>query len=147
MSYTLKRSHIPMLPEGQPHPEHHLGGAKDPHPVRLLHEPHPDPAGALGTDHPQPRMPLWSQEFYEPIPNREYGECLYRRMPRTRGPAGSIGAAGRRTKDTPPGGRGNPSCPWQSAGNANEQEITHLGDASSARGLLPFAYSGPGGGK
>src|SRR5215203_868409 len=77
MSYTLKRSNIPMLPEGQPHPEHHLGSAKDPHAIRLFDEPHPDPTGALGTDHPQPRMPLWSQELYEPIPNREYGECLY----------------------------------------------------------------------
>src|SRR5215208_2394862 len=66
-----------MLPEGQPHTEHHLGCAKDPHAIRLFGEPHPDPAGALGTDHPQARMPLRSQEFYEPIPNREYGEGLY----------------------------------------------------------------------
>ena len=35
MSYTLKRLNIPMLPEGQPYPEHYLGSAKDPHPVRL----------------------------------------------------------------------------------------------------------------
>ena len=50
-------------------------------------------------------------------------------------------------KDTPPGGPVGPSCPSQPAGNANEQKITHLGDAPPARGLLPFANSGPGGGK
>jgi hypothetical protein len=77
MSYTLKRSNVPMLPKGQPHPEHHLGSAKDPHAIRLFDEPPPDPTGALGADHPQPRMLLWSQELYEAIPNREYGECLY----------------------------------------------------------------------
>jgi hypothetical protein len=64
MSSTLKRSHIPMLPEGQPHAEHHLGGAEDPHAVRLFDEPHPDPTGTLGAYHPQLRMPLWSQELY-----------------------------------------------------------------------------------
>src|SRR5215207_11205514 len=66
-----------MLPEGQPHPEHHLGGAKDPHAIRLLDEPHPDSTGALGTDNPQPRMLLRSQELYEPIPDRDYRENLY----------------------------------------------------------------------
>jgi hypothetical protein len=34
---------------------------------------------------------------------------------RTKGP-------GRRTKDTPPGGRGSPSGPWQPARNANERK-------------------------
>jgi hypothetical protein len=41
----------------------------------------------------------------------------------------------------------SPSCPSQPAGDAYEQEITHLGDAQPARGLLAFAYSGPDGGK
>src|SRR3712207_445371 len=72
------RSNIPMLLKGQPHTEHHLGSAKDPHPVRLLDEPHPDPTGALGANHPQPRMLLRSQELYEPIPHREYRERLYK---------------------------------------------------------------------
>ena len=79
MSVPLESSarlDIPMLPKGKPHPEHYLGGAKDPHAVRLLDEPHPDPTGALGAYHPQPRMPLRSQELYEPIPDREYGEFL-----------------------------------------------------------------------
>src|SRR5215211_5886996 len=58
------RSNIPMLPKGQPHPENHLGGAKDPHAVLLFNEPHPDPTGALGADHPQPRMSLRSKELY-----------------------------------------------------------------------------------
>src|SRR5215204_7713320 len=71
------RSNIPMLPKGQPHAEHHLDGAKDPHPVRLFNEPHPDPTGALGADHPQPRMSLRSQELYQPIPDRDYRENLY----------------------------------------------------------------------
>jgi hypothetical protein len=48
---------------------------------------------------------------------------------------------------SPPGGRVGPSCPSQPAGDANEQEITHLGDAPPTRGLLAFANSGPGGGK
>jgi hypothetical protein len=74
MPYT---SNISVLPQGQPHAEHHLGGAEDPHPVRLLDEPHPDPAYALGADHPQPGMLLWSQELYEPIPERDYRESLY----------------------------------------------------------------------
>ena len=77
MSYTLKRLNIPMLPKGQPHPEHHLGSAKDPHAIRPFGEPHPDPTGALGSDHPQPRMLLRSQELYQPIPNREHRESLY----------------------------------------------------------------------
>src|SRR5215204_893691 len=47
---------VPMLPEGQPRPEHHLGSAKDPHP---------------------PRMLLRSQELYQPIPDRDYRENLY----------------------------------------------------------------------
>src|SRR5215208_4598220 len=71
------RLNIPMLPKGQPHTEHHLGSAKDPHPVRLLDEPHPNPTGALGANHPEPRMLLRSQELYEPIPDREYREALY----------------------------------------------------------------------
>src|SRR5829696_8314656 len=54
------RLNIPMLPKGQPHTEHHLGSAKDPHPVRLLDEPPPDHASALGANHPQPRMLLRS---------------------------------------------------------------------------------------
>jgi hypothetical protein len=66
-----------MLPEGQPHPQHHLGGAKDPHALWLLDEPHPDSTGALGTDNPQPRMLVRSQELYEPIPDRDYRENLY----------------------------------------------------------------------
>src|SRR5215218_8641690 len=80
MSVPLKSSarlNIPVLPKGQPHPEHHLGSAKDPHEVRLFNEPHPDPAGALGANHPQPRMLLRSQELYEPIPDRDYRENLY----------------------------------------------------------------------
>src|SRR5215204_6691722 len=68
---------IPMLPKGKPHPEHHLGSAKDPHPVRLFNEPHPDPTGVLGANHPQPRMLLRSQELYQPIPDRDYRENLY----------------------------------------------------------------------
>jgi hypothetical protein len=68
---------IPMLPKGKPHPEHHLGSAKDPHPVRLFNEPHPDPTGALGANHPQPRMLLRSEELYQPIPDRDYRENLY----------------------------------------------------------------------
>src|SRR5215218_3566084 len=47
-------SNSPMLPEGQPQPEHHLGSAKNPHAIRLLNEPHRDPAGTLGAEHPQP---------------------------------------------------------------------------------------------
>src|SRR5918999_2994241 len=70
-------SNVPVLPEGQPHPEHHLGSAKDPHAIRLLDEPHRDPTGTLGADHPQPRMLLRSQELYEPIPDRDYRENLY----------------------------------------------------------------------
>jgi hypothetical protein len=70
-------SSISVLPESQPHAEHHLGGAEDPHPVRLLDEPHPDLAGALRADHPKARMPLRSQELYEPIPERDYRESLY----------------------------------------------------------------------
>src|SRR5918995_6935537 len=66
-----------MLPKGQPHAEHHLGSAKDPHAVRLFNEPHPDPTGALGANHPQPRMLLRSQELYQPIPDRDYRENLY----------------------------------------------------------------------
>src|SRR5215203_3455372 len=71
------RSNIPMLLKGQPHPEHHLGSAKNPHPVRLFNEPHPDPTGALGPNHPKPRMLLRSQELYQPIPHRDYRESLY----------------------------------------------------------------------
>src|SRR5829696_2112915 len=71
------RLNIPMLPKGQPHTEHHLGSAKDPHPVRLLDEPPPDHASALGANHPQPRMLLRSQELYEPIPYCDYREVLY----------------------------------------------------------------------
>src|SRR5829696_2655397 len=71
------RSNIPMLPKGKPHPENHLGSAKDPHPIRLFNEPHPDPTGALGANHPQPRMLLRSQELYEPIPDCDYREILY----------------------------------------------------------------------
>src|SRR5215212_1956140 len=70
-------SSIPVLPEGQPHAEYHLSSAKDPHPIRLLDEPHRGPTGALGADHPQPGMLLWSQEFYEPITERDYRESLY----------------------------------------------------------------------
>jgi hypothetical protein len=70
------RLNIPMLSKGKPHPEHHLGSAKDPHPVRLFNEPHPDPTGALGANHPQPRMLLRSQELYQPIPDRDYRESL-----------------------------------------------------------------------
>src|SRR5215211_2858183 len=66
-----------MLPKGQPHPENHLGSAKDPHTLRIFNEPHRDPAGALGTNYPQPRMLLRSQELYEPIPERDYRESLY----------------------------------------------------------------------
>src|SRR5215218_8705917 len=80
MSVPLKSSarlNIPVLPKGQPHPEHHLGSAKDPHEVRLFNEPHPDPTGALGANHPQPRMLVRSQELYEPIPDRDYRENLY----------------------------------------------------------------------
>src|SRR5215212_11374511 len=73
----LTCSNVPELPESQPHSEHHLGGAEDPHPVRLLDEPHPDPAYALGADHPQSGMLLWSQELYEPIPERDYRKSLY----------------------------------------------------------------------
>jgi hypothetical protein len=68
---------IPMLPKGKPHPEHHLGSAKDPHTLRLFNEPRRDPTGALGANHPQPRMLLRSQELYEPIPDRDYCESLY----------------------------------------------------------------------
>src|SRR5919112_4948380 len=78
--YPLKSSanlNIPVLPKGQPHPEHYLGSAKDPYTLRLFNEPHRDPAGALGTNHPQPRMLLRSQELYEPIPDRDYRESLY----------------------------------------------------------------------
>src|SRR5215216_4561169 len=74
---SSSRLNIPVLPEGQPHSKQPLGGADDPHPLRLLHKPHPGPAGALGADHPQPRMPLGSQEFYEPIADCEYRESLY----------------------------------------------------------------------
>jgi hypothetical protein len=70
-------SNVPVLPQGQPHAEHHLSGAEDPHAVRLLDEPHPDPAGAPGADHPQPGMLLWGQELYEPIPEGDYRESLY----------------------------------------------------------------------
>jgi hypothetical protein len=70
-------SSVPVLPQGQPHAEHHLSGAKDPHAVRLLDEPHPDPVGAPGTDHPQPGMLLWGQELYEPIPEGDYRESHY----------------------------------------------------------------------
>ena len=79
MSVPLKssaRSNIPMLPEGKPHAEHHLRGAKDPHAVQLFDEPHPA-TGALGAYHPQPRVTLRSKELYEPIPDREYREFLY----------------------------------------------------------------------
>src|SRR5215212_1155416 len=69
-------SNIPMLPEGQPHAEHHLGGAEDLHPIWLLGEPLRDPTGTLGTDHPQPGMLLWSQELYKPISERDYRESL-----------------------------------------------------------------------
>src|SRR5215207_3640796 len=71
------RSNIPMLPKGKPHPENHLGSAKDPHAIRLFNEPHPDPTGALGANHPQPRRLLRSQELYQPIPDRDYRENLY----------------------------------------------------------------------
>src|SRR5215218_1261098 len=77
---TLRVSHpssIPVLPKGQPHAECHLGGAEDSHPLRLLDEPHPDLACALGTDHPKARVLLRSQELYEPIPERDYRESLY----------------------------------------------------------------------
>src|SRR5215203_653245 len=74
---SSSRLNIPVLPEGQPHSEHHLGSAEDPHPLRLLNKPHPGPAGALGADHPQQRMPLGSQEFYEHIDDCEYREFLY----------------------------------------------------------------------
>src|SRR5829696_6557229 len=80
MSLPFKSSarlNIPMLLKGQPHPQHHLGSAKDPHTLRLFNEPHRDPTGTLGAYHPQPRMLLRSQELYEPIPNREYRESLY----------------------------------------------------------------------
>src|SRR5215207_847930 len=75
MPYT---SNIPMLPQGQPHAEHHLGGAKNPHPIRLLDEPHGDPTGTLRADYPKARMLLRSQELYEPIPERDYRESLYK---------------------------------------------------------------------
>src|SRR5215212_2299510 len=74
VSYALS---IPVLPKGQPHAECHLGGAEGPHPVRLLDEPHPDLARALGADHPKARMLLRSQELYESIPERDYRESLY----------------------------------------------------------------------
>jgi hypothetical protein len=74
---SLARSNIPMLPKGQPHTQHYLGSAKDPHAIRLFNEPHPDPTGALGANHPQPRMLLRCQELYEPIPDRDYRENLY----------------------------------------------------------------------
>jgi hypothetical protein len=70
------RSNIPMLLKSQPYAQHYLGGSKDPHAVRLFDEPHPDPTGALGAYHPQPRMPLRSKELYEPIPDREYRAFL-----------------------------------------------------------------------
>jgi hypothetical protein len=57
-----------MLPKGQPHPEDHLGSAKDPHPLRLFNEPQPDPTGALGAYHPQPRMLLRSRNSMSPSP-------------------------------------------------------------------------------
>ena len=62
-------SNVPVLPEGQPHPEHHLGSAKDPHAIRLLDEPHRDPTGALGADHPQPRMLLGARNSMSPSPS------------------------------------------------------------------------------
>src|SRR5215217_8583823 len=71
------RLNITMLPKGKPYPEHHLGSAKDPHTLRLFNEPHRDPTGALGANHPQPRMLLRSQELYQPIPDRDYRESLY----------------------------------------------------------------------
>src|SRR5215208_2095441 len=70
-------SNIPVLPKSQPHAECHLGDPEDPHPLRLLDEPHSDLACALGADHPKARMLLWSQELYEPIPERDYRESLY----------------------------------------------------------------------
>src|SRR5215212_231483 len=72
------RLNVPILPESQPHTEHDLGSAEDPHPVRLLDEPHPDPACATGADHPQLRMLPGGQKFYEPIPDRDYRESLYK---------------------------------------------------------------------
>src|SRR5215218_5338059 len=66
-----------MLPKGKPHPENHLGYAKDPHTIRLFNEPHPDPTSALWAEYPQPRMSLRSQELYQPVPNREYRKSLY----------------------------------------------------------------------
>jgi hypothetical protein len=65
-----------MLPKCEPYTDHHLGSAKDPHTLRILDEPHPDPTGASGADHPQPRMPLRSQELDQSISNREYREGL-----------------------------------------------------------------------
>jgi hypothetical protein len=80
MSVPLESSarlNIPMLPKGKPHSENHLGSAKDPHAIRLFNEPHPDPTGALGANHPQPRMLLRSQELYQPVADRDYREILY----------------------------------------------------------------------
>src|SRR5829696_6057881 len=74
---SYARLNVPMLLKGQPHTEHHLGSAKDPHTLRLFNEPHPDPTGALGANHPQPRMLLRGQELYQPVADREYCERLY----------------------------------------------------------------------
>jgi len=69
---------IAMLPKGKPHPEHHLGSAKDPH-IRSgsLTNHIPILRVLLGANYPQPRMLLRSQELYEPIPDRDYRESLY----------------------------------------------------------------------
>src|SRR5215217_479240 len=76
-SKSSARLNIPMLLKGKPHPEHHLGSAKDPHTLRLFNEPQRDPTGTLGANHPQPRMLLRSQELYQPVADRDYRESLY----------------------------------------------------------------------
>jgi hypothetical protein len=79
---------------------------------------------------------------FDPIPSEE--GCRERFGPplRIKGHTSQSGAdgfpllitVGPHPSSTPPGGRVSPSCPRQPAGNANEQKITHLGDAPSARG-------------
>src|SRR5215203_1234348 len=59
---------ISMLPEGQLHTDHHLGGAKDPHPVRLFNEPHPDPTGALGATTHSRECSLGTRNSMSPSP-------------------------------------------------------------------------------